>query len=104
MSRMDPQLVALELPQWWYVEFSSKGAFKATKVEDAHYRNYEAMRERRAVGYEPIGLFPSLDAALEHIRDLKRMRSEQRHDEERQQFDSVVGPGAEDSGAEYPGV
>lgn len=76
--RLDAEAVMIELPQWWYVEWSPLGAFRATKVEDAHYRNHMAMKERRQVGYEPIGLFPSLEAALEAIRELKRMRREEK--------------------------
>jgi len=78
--RLDAEAVSIELPQWWYVEWSPLGAFRAVKVEDAHYRNHQAMKECKAVGYEPIGLFPSLESALNQVRELKRMRKEQRHE------------------------
>lgn len=79
--RLDAEAVMIELPHWWYVEWSPLGAFRATKVEDAHYRNHEAMKERKPVGYEPVGLFPSLEAALEAIRELKRKRREEQIEE-----------------------
>jgi hypothetical protein len=100
--RLDAEAVAIEITQWWYVEWSPLGAFRIAKVEDAHYRNYEAMKERKAVGYEPVGLFPTKEAALETISHLKRMRKEQRHDEEEAAGVGTAGPGAEDCGTEYP--
>lgn len=75
--RLDIESVMIELPQWWYVEWSPLGAFRAVKVEDAHYRNHVAMKERKAVGYEPIGLFPTLESALEQIKELKKIRREE---------------------------
>jgi hypothetical protein len=78
--RLKPEEVALELPHWWYVEWSPLGAVRAVKVEDAHYRNFQAFKDRVAVGYEPVGLFPTLETAMEHVRDLKRMKREQKHD------------------------
>ena len=101
---MDVELMAIELPQWWYVEWSPLGAFRAVKVEDAHYRNYQGMKECRAVGYEPIGLFPTFESALEHIRDLKRMRKEQRHEHDNAGAgvgDEAAGDGVADRPREY---
>jgi hypothetical protein len=103
--RLNAELVAVELPQWWYVEWSPLGAFRAVKVEDAHYRNYQAMKARRPVGYEPIGLFPDLESALDHIRVLKQLRREQRHESESVSGgDGDTGAGEENGGAEHPGV
>jgi len=101
--RLNAEQVAIELPQWWYVEWSPLGAYRAVKVEDAHYRNYAAMKDGKPVGYEPLGLFPDLQSALDHVRELKRKRRERRHDE------AVVGVGTfesgkADSGAKHPGV
>ena len=102
--RLEAEAVAIELTQWWYVEWSPLGAFRIAKVEDAHYRNYEAMKERKAVGYEPVGLFPTKEAALETISHLKRMRKEQRHEHDNAGAgvgDEAAGDGVADRPREY---
>jgi hypothetical protein len=95
------ELIAIGILHWYYVEWSPLGAFRAVTVEDAHYRNYCACKRREAVGYEPIGLFPTFESALDHIRYLKRMRRDQRHDKQEATGVGAAGSGAEAGGAEY---
>jgi len=80
-TKATAEQVAIVLPHWYYVEWSPKGAIRAVPVEDAHFRNHCALKRREPVGYEPVGLCPSLDAALDFIIELKRMKKELWHDE-----------------------
>jgi len=83
---MNPtDLIMQHLPAWYYVEVHPLGALHATPVDEVHRRNYQHFREETASGYEPLGLFPDLQSALDHIRDLKRLRREQRQEKNQQQ-------------------
>lgn len=104
-TKATAEQVSIAVVAWYYVEWSPLGAIRAVTVEDAHFRNYCAFKRREAVGYEPVGLFPSLDSALDHIREMKRMKKELWHDETGVRGgDEGSGAGVESDGTEYSGL
>ncbi len=104
-TKATAEQVAVAVAHWYYVEWSPKGAIRAVPVEDAHFRNHCAFKRREPVGYEPVGLCPSLDAALDFIIELKRMKKELWHDEAGVHGgDEGAGVGGSGDGAKHQGL
>lgn len=68
------------LSEWWVSEWHPDGSIKATPLVDVIQRNGAGFLEGKSPGFVLLGINPTMEGALDHNRQMKRMRR-QGHEE-----------------------